>query len=726
MHLQPYQVERFYYLLKVLANYLSEEYSLDVHAATKDDLQDYNVLSVVADCLDQHIEAIDGFVSENPADLCPDDLDAVSDWRDAIFGRFAIAAHGQGYSAFLLNDSIVKVIGLTNDIAEILPDPPTIGRTVLLPFEGRIVYLVYIVHEPGDLGALTADLIRQDYGDAVERGAYVGTSAEFSVASEVYYSGGGREDNEIRIEGYMRGWYVGADIGEPPVGMHKSSLVGLSDPERWHRLLDDAEESFGSDFRKAIIFVIKSKAWHCQPARDLAGSLANISREVMEQKLTTAKVPFDAQMDTKGLARQIVESLHDYPDSFNMILKTSSQKRFDSFLRLLEADGIVWVSVGDGDDIDADTYSDLLSMDPIAFPPFYNIYYHENRFAFVLPEELIVLAANYDFDELERDREHLMIINEYASVMGSLYGIISAEDFLAQYARCASEPLDGESCREALEYLSEANAADWSLWHDDHGDAEAAEAARASSFSIDDDVSEDYYIAGKILLYSNYNSIGNEKDDADDGAGGSGIDGDADEAGDGSGYDVEGEEYLLGFRQQLLAQHRVIPPKPFDFEDISFQGINRYVLSLPEVAVLRDYLDAHVPDGEDDLLFASRVVKTLYHMMCWDSSLEEIFVGMVQSGIDFGAFNNKEQQRLGRLLSDATLAVPSWMNNGWSFDEAKRVGYNAKGRILNRSGGASATPTSPTVRAESKVGRNDPCPCGSGKKYKKCCGRSGA
>ncbi len=24
-------------------------------------------------------------------------------------------------------------------------------------------------------------------------------------------------------------------------------------------------------------------------------------------------------------------------------------------------------------------------------------------------------------------------------------------------------------------------------------------------------------------------------------------------------------------------------------------------------------------------------------------------------------------------------------------------------------------------RTESKVGRNDPCPCGSGKKYKKCC-----
>ncbi len=28
-----------------------------------------------------------------------------------------------------------------------------------------------------------------------------------------------------------------------------------------------------------------------------------------------------------------------------------------------------------------------------------------------------------------------------------------------------------------------------------------------------------------------------------------------------------------------------------------------------------------------------------------------------------------------------------------------------------------------TVRKEKKIGRNDPCPCGSGKKYKKCCGK---
>jgi hypothetical protein len=30
--------------------------------------------------------------------------------------------------------------------------------------------------------------------------------------------------------------------------------------------------------------------------------------------------------------------------------------------------------------------------------------------------------------------------------------------------------------------------------------------------------------------------------------------------------------------------------------------------------------------------------------------------------------------------------------------------------------------TSGTVVKDKKIGRNDPCPCGSGKKYKKCCG----
>ncbi|MDR4501854.1 MAG: SEC-C domain-containing protein [Nitrospirales bacterium] len=38
-------------------------------------------------------------------------------------------------------------------------------------------------------------------------------------------------------------------------------------------------------------------------------------------------------------------------------------------------------------------------------------------------------------------------------------------------------------------------------------------------------------------------------------------------------------------------------------------------------------------------------------------------------------------------------------------------------------GEESAPVRKTVVRTQEKVGRNDPCPCGSGKKYKKCHGQ---
>ena len=39
------------------------------------------------------------------------------------------------------------------------------------------------------------------------------------------------------------------------------------------------------------------------------------------------------------------------------------------------------------------------------------------------------------------------------------------------------------------------------------------------------------------------------------------------------------------------------------------------------------------------------------------------------------------------------------------------------------SEGGDGTIKKQPVKKADKPGRNDPCPCGSGKKYKKCCGR---
>ena len=42
------------------------------------------------------------------------------------------------------------------------------------------------------------------------------------------------------------------------------------------------------------------------------------------------------------------------------------------------------------------------------------------------------------------------------------------------------------------------------------------------------------------------------------------------------------------------------------------------------------------------------------------------------------------------------------------------------------AGFAGGTPVAKKPATSTKVGRNDPCPCGSGKKYKKCCGQNEA
>ena len=67
------------------------------------------------------------------------------------------------------------------------------------------------------------------------------------------------------------------------------------------------------------------------------------------------------------------------------------------------------------------------------------------------------------------------------------------------------------------------------------------------------------------------------------------------------------------------------------------------------------------------------------------------------------------------LYKNMVDAKADWLYNlsAWEkiFDEEKRKELYREAKKMN------------TIVKEKKIGRNDPCPCGSGKKYKKCCGR---
>jgi uncharacterized protein YchJ len=75
--------------------------------------------------------------------------------------------------------------------------------------------------------------------------------------------------------------------------------------------------------------------------------------------------------------------------------------------------------------------------------------------------------------------------------------------------------------------------------------------------------------------------------------------------------------------------------------------------------------------------------------------------------------NNRHHDLIGDTISEM-----EW----WACfdkDRKKRSKFPNKGysKIAN-----VPKPSNPAVKVE-KIGRNDPCSCGSGKKYKKCCGK---
>ena len=61
---------------------------------------------------------------------------------------------------------------------------------------------------------------------------------------------------------------------------------------------------------------------------------------------------------------------------------------------------------------------------------------------------------------------------------------------------------------------------------------------------------------------------------------------------------------------------------------------------------------------------------------------------------------------------------------GEGLDSSAMSSINAVGESNMPQNGASSEKAKPIVNEGPKVGRNDSCPCGSGKKYKNCCGRN--
>ena len=78
------------------------------------------------------------------------------------------------------------------------------------------------------------------------------------------------------------------------------------------------------------------------------------------------------------------------------------------------------------------------------------------------------------------------------------------------------------------------------------------------------------------------------------------------------------------------------------------------------------------------------------------------------------------------VASAPELILPSeWQPIIFGDQEVEYASLDEAQEILGRSNAtalAERDAEAPELARTTKVGRNEPCPCGSGKKYKKCCG----
>ena len=188
--------------------------------------------------------------------------------------------------------------------------------------------------------------------------------------------------------------------------------------------------------------------------------------------------------------------------------------------------------------------------------------------------------------------------------------------------------------------------------------------------------------------------------------------------------DVDQEEWDLGEINAVLLP--TIPLKPLTLEDVKGKKKNQVKQDLKEQAVkLYEEKEAEFPEAEQ-LRELERVIFLKVIDQKWMDHIDDM--DQLRQGIGLQAYGQRDPKVEYKMqayeMFDGMIA---------SIQEATlRLLYHVRlEHKVEREQVAQVTgtnkdetgPKKPVQRAEKKVYPNDPCPCGSGKKYKQCCGR---
>ena len=188
--------------------------------------------------------------------------------------------------------------------------------------------------------------------------------------------------------------------------------------------------------------------------------------------------------------------------------------------------------------------------------------------------------------------------------------------------------------------------------------------------------------------------------------------------------DVDQEEWDLGEINAVLLP--TIPLTPLTFEDVKGKKKNQVKQELKEKAVkLYEEKEAEFPEAEQ-LRELERVILLKVIDQKWMDHIDDMY--QLRQGIGLQAYGQRDPKVEYKMqayemfdgmiaaIQEATLRLLYHVRLEHKVEReqvAKVTGTNKD----------ETEPKKPVQRAEKKVYPNDPCPCGSGKKYKQCCGR---
>lgn len=134
------------------------------------------------------------------------------------------------------------------------------------------------------------------------------------------------------------------------------------------------------------------------------------------------------------------------------------------------------------------------------------------------------------------------------------------------------------------------------------------------------------------------------------------------------------------------------------------KGIYEKILSQPEVVVsgtVKELADQY----ETDIMTMTGFLDGINDSLVNPNPIEEMTEDTV---VNLGYDKEKLYYNMVEARAQWLYELPMW-NDLLSAERRKELYREQK--------------ASGTIRKEKKIGRNDPCPCGSGLKYKKCCGK---